>query len=121
MSDHPAGAVTPATLRRGRFLPAALDAIIPGLGHLLAGRRRRAALFGLPIVGLILVGLVVLLTTSGPRLAASLLDPAILWGIIVLQVLLLVWRLLAVGSSLWDPRLARPGRREALPIAALLL
>ena len=121
MPIDPAGAVTPATLRRGRFVPAILDAIIPGLGHLLAGRRRRAVLFGLPIVALLIGALVVLLTTSLPRLAVSLLDPGVLWGLIALQALLLAWRLLAVGSSLWDPRLPRPGRRETLPIAALLL
>jgi LCP family protein required for cell wall assembly len=121
VSNHPVGAVTPTEPRRGRFLPAVLDAIVPGLGHLLAGRRRRAVLFGLPIVALLLGALVVLLTTSLPRLAVSLLDPGVLWGLIALQVFLLAWRLLAVGSSLWDPRLPRPRRREALPIAALLL
>ena len=40
---------------------------------------------------------------------------------LAVQAALLIWRLLAVGSSLWDPRLGRPGRRDALPIAALLL
>ena len=38
-----------------------------------------------------------------------------------LQGIFLVWRLLAVGSSLYDPALPRPGRRDVLPIALILL
>jgi LCP family protein required for cell wall assembly len=106
---------------RGRFAPAVLDAIFPGLGHLAVGRRRRAALFGLPILVLIGLLLGILATTSLPRLAATLFDPAVLWGLLALQAVLLVWRLLAVGSSLWDPRLTAPARRDAIPIAAVLL
>ena len=37
----------------GRFGPAVLDAIFPGLGHLAAGRRRRAAMFALPVVAIL--------------------------------------------------------------------
>ena len=98
-----------------------LDAIFPGLGHLAAGRRRRAAMFALPIVAILVLGLVIVATTSGPRLAATLFDPAVIWALLAIQAALLVWRLLAVGSSVWDPRLPRPGRREALPIAAIFL
>jgi LCP family protein required for cell wall assembly len=106
---------------RRRYVPAVLDALFPGLGHLAAGRRRRAALFGLPVIALIGLGLIVVATTSLPRLAATLFDPVVLWGLLALQVLFLVWRLLAVGTSLWDPGLPRPGRAEAAPIAAILL
>ena len=49
----PAGAVTPVPPRRGRLLPAFLDALLPGLGHFVAGRRRRAALFVAPILALV--------------------------------------------------------------------
>ena len=111
---------TPAT-RHGRYLPAVLDALFPGLGHLAAGRRRQAALFGLPILGLLALGLIVLLTTSGPRLAVTLLEPGVLWGLLGLQAAILAWRLLAVGTSIWSRQLPRPSRRDALPIAAILL
>ena len=57
---------------RGRFTPAVLDAVFPGLGHLAAGRRQRAAMFGLPILVLIGLLLGILATTSFPRLAATL-------------------------------------------------
>jgi len=111
---------TPGGEGRRRYVPALLDALFPGLGHLFAGRRRRAALFGLPVVGAILIGALVVATTSLPRLAATLFDPAVLWGVLALQLLFLVWRLLAVAASLWDPGLPRPGRVEVIPIVAIL-
>ena len=46
-----------------RHLHALLDAIFPGLGHLVAGRRRRAALFGLPVLA-VLLGVIVALASS---------------------------------------------------------
>ncbi|HEX7347769.1 MAG TPA: DUF6677 family protein, partial [Candidatus Limnocylindrales bacterium] len=98
-----------------------LDALFPGLGHLLAGRRRRAALFALPVLAIIVVALIIVATTNKVRLAATLFDPAVIWALLVFQVAFLVWRLLAVGTSLWDSSLPRPGRAEAVPIAAILL
>jgi LCP family protein required for cell wall assembly len=106
---------------RSRYLPAFLDALIPGLGHLVVGRRKRAALFVAPlVVGLLTAGWIVA-TTSGPRLAASLLSNEVIWGLLAGQALLLVSRLIAVSSSLFDPRLPRPGHRDLLPAAVLLV
>ena len=113
--------VPPAEPRRGsRYLPAFLDALIPGLGHLVAGRRARALLFVSPL--LVMAGTAVLIaaTTSAPRLAATLLSAEVIWGLLAAQGLLLASRLIAVGSSLFDPALPRPGRRDLLPIAILL-
>jgi LCP family protein required for cell wall assembly len=131
MSSEGFGAVTPPArrgrahatpnVRRGRFVPAALDALFPGLGHLAAGRRRQAALFGLPILALLILGLIVVATTSLPRLAATMLEPDVLWGLLALQAVILLWRLFAVGTSLWSRQLPRPSRRDALPMAAILL
>ena len=47
-------------------------------------------------------------------------DPEVIWGLLALQGLFLAWRLLAVGSSLLEPALPRPGRRDLAPIALLL-
>jgi polyisoprenyl-teichoic acid--peptidoglycan teichoic acid transferase len=131
MSSEGFGAVTPPArrgrahatpnVRRGRFVPGVLDALFPGLGHLAAGRRRQAALFGLPILALIGLGLIVVATTSWPRLAATMLEPDVLWGLLALQAVILLWRLFAVGTSLWSRQLPRPSRRDALPMAAILL
>ena len=106
---------------RDRYVPAVLDAVIPGLGHLVVGRRRRAALFLIPVAVAAVAAIIVGLTTSGPRLVAELLAEEVIWSLIIAQGLFLVWRLLAVVSSLWNPALVRPSARDALPIAFLLI
>ena len=92
---------------------------MPGLGHLVAGRIARAALFGLPLV--LLAGLLVgVAVSAGPvRLGSLALDDTFLLGLIGLQAVILVWRLMAMGSSLTNPRLPRLRRRDAIPIALL--
>jgi LCP family protein required for cell wall assembly len=107
--------------RRSRYLPAILDALIPGLGHLVVGRRRRALLFASPLLLGLVTAAWIVATTSGPRLAASLLSNEVIWGLLAAQGLLLASRLLAVGSSLFDPALPRPSRRDLLPIVLLLV
>ena len=88
--------------RLARFGAGLLSAIIPGLGHLVTGRRRLAALFLAPVVLglLVLVGL--FLTQNTLSLAASLIDPSIVGAILVLEILFLVWRVAAVVSSMVD-------------------
>ncbi len=109
-----------APRRRSRYVPAFLDALIPGLGHLVAGRNRRALLFVSPLVVMVAVAILVVASTSAPRLAATLLSVEIIWGLFVAQGLLLASRLIAVGSSLFDPSLPKPGRRDLVPITLLL-
>ena len=105
---------------RSRYPAAILDALIPGLGHLVVGRRLRAALFVSPVLVLGATTIWVVATMSGPRLAATLLSAEVIWGLLAAQALLLAARLIAVGSSLLDPALPRPGRRDLAPIALLL-
>lgn len=111
----------PPPRHRSRYLAAFLDALIPGLGHLVVGRRRRAILFVSPLLLGIATATWIVATTSGPRLAASLLSNEVIWGLLAAQGLLLASRLIAVGSSLFDPALPRPGRRDLLPIVLLLI
>jgi polyisoprenyl-teichoic acid--peptidoglycan teichoic acid transferase len=119
-ADGPDAASRPSH-RRSRYVPAVLDALIPGLGHLVAGRRRLAALFLAPTIVALAAVLWIVVTTSGPRLVAELIDSDVIWALLALQGIFLLWRLLAVGSSLYDPALPRPGRRDVLPIALILL
>ena len=105
---------------RSRYGPAILDALIPGLGHLVAGRRLRALLFVSPLLVMAAAVLWIVATTSPARLAASLLSAEVIWGLLAGQALLLAARLIAVGSSLFDPSLPRPGRGDLLPVAILL-
>jgi LCP family protein required for cell wall assembly len=102
-------------------VPAFLSSIIPGLGQLITGRRTLAALFLLPVV-LLLAGVLVALIVMGPaRLAATLIEPEVIWGIIGLQVLFVVWRLLAMAASVLDPAYPKPRARDIVPIGLLIL
>jgi len=118
--DGPDATVEPSR-HRSRYVPAVLDALIPGLGHLVAGRRKLAALFLAPVVVALVVALWIAATTSSPRLVAELVDSDVIWALLAIQGVLLIWRLLAVGSSLYDPALPRPSRRDVLPIVLILL
>ena len=99
--------------RVARFGIGLLSALLPGLGHLATGRRRPAAVFLAPVlIGIFVVGVIVA-TTDRFSLAASLIDPTVVWGILVVEALILVWRLVAVVSSMADrsfPRFARRTR-----------
>jgi len=111
--------VAPRGVAHGRYVPALLDAVVPGLGHLAAGRIARAAVFAVPTVLLValLSGAAV---SAGPlRLGSLALDNTVLLGLIGLQVLILLWRLAAIGSSLLNPRLPRLRRRDAIPVVLL--
>jgi len=110
----------PPPRERSRYGPAILDALIPGLGHLFAGRRLRALLFVSPLLVMLATAVWFVATTSGPRLAATLLSAEVIWGLLAAQALLLASRLIAVGSSLFDPAFPRPGRRDLAPVALLL-
>jgi LCP family protein required for cell wall assembly len=104
---------------RSRYLPVLLDAIVPGLGHLVAGRRKLAAIFGIPFLALVLVSLVIIATTSAGRLAAEAVN--VFWLLLGVQGVVLVWRLAAAGTSLIAPGLPRLRPLDALPIAVLLV
>ena len=108
-------------LARGRYLPALLTTLVPGLGHLAAGRMRPAAVFGLPLVLLVGMGAGLVAATTADRLLGLLLDDRVLVLLLILQVVLLGWRFLALGSSLVDPRLPRLRVRDSLPVIALVV
>ena len=118
MPNQPAGPLLPVEpSRRGRYIPAVLDAIIPGLGHLFAGRRRRALLFLAPILIALVAAVIIAITSSPARLAASLVESEVLWALLAFQAFLLIWRILAVGSSLTAPGLPKLKARDAIPVA----
>ncbi len=94
-----------------------LTAVFPGLGHLVAGRRRSALIWAAPIV-IVLLLVAVLAIAEGPTsVAARLIDPAILAVLFVLQAVLLVWRLVALGAV----RRIAPLRRTATTLVAAVV
>jgi LCP family protein required for cell wall assembly len=120
VSNPPEGGAAGTPRWGSRHLHAFLDSLFPGLGHLAAGRRRRAALFGLPTIALIVLFVASLALIPTASLIGLALEPGAVAVVLALQALLLVWRALAVGSSLFEgrPRLAR---RDALPMVLLAL
>jgi LCP family protein required for cell wall assembly len=108
-------------LARGRYVPALLTVLVPGLGHLVAGRLRLAALFGLPLVFLAALAVGLLVSTTTDQLVGALLDDRVLVLVLALEAALLGWRLLALGSSLTDRRLPRLRMRDTLPVIALVI
>ena len=79
-----------------------LTAIFPGVGHQVAGRSRWAAVLGIPLVALMVVmggvAVIAIATGSATSFAARLFDPAVLGVLLVLQVVVLAWRLMALGA-----------------------
>jgi LCP family protein required for cell wall assembly len=80
-----------------------LSAIVPGLGQLVGGRVRTGLLFLSPILIVALVALVAMLINGPLTVAAWFADPGVLAGLLIVEAAILVWRILAVVSSLELP------------------
>src|SRR4051812_42957937 len=94
-----------------------LTAIIPSLGHLVAGRPLWAPVPALPVIAMLVAILLALAGSSATSLAARLFDPSVLAVLLVLQSSLLLWRLIALGAV----RVLTPIRPTGATIAALLV
>ena len=107
----------PTDLRR--LTAAVLSAVIPGLGQLFNGRRRLAALFLVPSLVLIVVALLLVRSQSPAQVAAWVISPQVLGALLTLNVLVLAWRLVAVGQAFLDTR--RTGPAGWLGIAGIAI
>jgi polyisoprenyl-teichoic acid--peptidoglycan teichoic acid transferase len=104
---------------RRRLAAAGLSAVLPGLGQAFNRRSRLALLFAGP--SLVLVGTTVLLFNiqSSARLAAWAAAPSVIGTLLMLNVLLLGWRLVSVGQAFLDTR--RRGSTGTLGIVGIAL
>jgi LCP family protein required for cell wall assembly len=99
-----------------------LSAVLPGLGQLANGRLRLAATFAIPSLAILGLAWLSLQLFSPTRLAATLISPSILSGLLVLNGVVLLWRAAAVGQAFFDRRSGgRPGRAGGVALVALLL
>lgn len=104
------------------WLAAVLSFIFPGLGQAYAGKPRMAAIFAIPVVLLITVGLV-LIGMLGETLRNGLLSSAFLVGVLAIDVLLLAWRAVAISHAGLTPAAPVRGaeRRAAIAVVGALV
>ncbi len=96
--------------------------MLPGLGQLANGQPRLGTLFLAP--SLVVLGIAWLIVQGTPtmRLLASLIAPSTLGAVLVLNALVLGWRLVAVVQAFADPRYrGRPSGRALAWLAAVVL
>lgn len=74
---------------------AALSFVFPGLGQGYNGQWALASLLAIPVLLIVVLGIVVVVA-SGPGILSRLLDSQILLGLVVLNLALLGWRLVAI-------------------------
>lgn len=104
---------------RRRVTAAVLSSIVPGLGQAFNRRLRPALWFAVPSMLLILIVLVMFRISSPTRIAATVITPTTLAVVMLLNALVLLWRLVAVGHAFGDSRYRlAPGRAG---IAGLVL
>jgi LCP family protein required for cell wall assembly len=96
--------------------------VVPGLGQLFNRRPRLAALFLIPSLIILVVGLMLVQTQSPARLAAWVVSPQVLGTLLALNWLVLAWRLLAVFQAFLDTGRTGPsGRLGVIGIAVIAL
>ncbi|HJP90223.1 MAG TPA: LCP family protein, partial [Candidatus Limnocylindrales bacterium] len=107
-------------LHSNRHVAALLSSLWPGLGQLVLGARRAGWLLAAP--PLILLGIVVVALATRDKIAllALFLDPNVIGLLLSVQVLILVWRLLAVGDAFRRGQGAAAGAGSALTAIALV-
>ena len=104
---------------RRRLAAAGLSAVLPGLGQLVNGRRRLAAVFLIPSLILLLVAAFLFATQPTIQLAVKAAAPSVLAALLTLNVVLALFRLLAVGQAFLDTR--RPGPTGRLGVVGILI
>jgi polyisoprenyl-teichoic acid--peptidoglycan teichoic acid transferase len=96
-TDQPAPGLA-GPLHRSAALAGTLSFVLPGLGQLWAGARQRGFVLLLPVLLLLLVAAGVWIFDRG-ILVRAVLTPNVLLGLILLNVLLLVYRLWAIVDA----------------------
>jgi len=104
---------------RRRLAAAALSAVLPGLGQAFNRRVQLALLFVVPSLALGSLVVLLLQIQSTARLVAWIVSPDVLGALLSLNLLVLAWRLLAVGQAFLDAR--RPGPTGRMGVIGILV
>jgi LCP family protein required for cell wall assembly len=107
----------------GRRLGAAFaSSFVPGAGQAFNGRLRAALVFGGPMLVLAVAALLFLRSDRPAMLLAQVIAPPVLAALLVLDVLLLGWRVAALLHAFVDRRYSRrPGPVGAIGLIVLLV
>ena len=89
---------------RRRLAAAFLSALLPGLGQLANGRSRLARRLLAPVLLAIGVVVIALFLSSPTRLLASMIPPSTMTALLVVNALVLLWRLFATLHAFFDRR-----------------
>ncbi|MBF8289637.1 MAG: LytR family transcriptional regulator [Chloroflexi bacterium] len=114
-----AASFAPDDLRR--TTAAFSSAVLPGLGQLLNGRHRLARWFALPTLILLAVVTLFVATRSPARLFASVVSPSAMSALLMVNAIVLAWRVAAVLHAFFDGRYpVRAGRAGAAGLVLVL-
>ncbi len=104
------------------MLAALLSGVIPGSGQAVNGRARAAAIFAVPSLILLLIAGLIVLSSSPTMLLAHAIVPDTLRTLLILDVVVLVWRLAAVVHAFSDRRYPRrPGVLGAVGLTMVVI
>jgi LCP family protein required for cell wall assembly len=107
---------------RRRLAAAIASAVLPGTGQALNGRLRPALAFLVPSLVVLAASWWFVTSDRPAMLVARVVAPPILGALLVLNVVVLGWRLVAVAQAFLDRRYPlRPGRLGAVGLAVVLV
>lgn len=85
--------------------------MIPGLGQLYNRRPRLGAIFLIPSLIFLILGVMLIQLQAPARLAAWVISPQVLGMLLMLDLVTMVWRLIAVGQAFLDTGRTGPAGR----------
>lgn len=101
-------------------MAAFLSALWPGLGHLAEGARRTALLLALPPLVLLVLAIGAIASPDRVSRLATLVNPDVIAALLGAELVLLAWRLIAVGDAYRRGKGAARERGAALTAVALV-
>jgi LCP family protein required for cell wall assembly len=118
----PPGPPRPTTRGTSPGSAAILSLLFPGLGQIAAGAARRGLVLALPTVALIVV-VAAAFAEGAKAVLAAVVQPGVLYGIIVLNGVYAIYHLFAVGDAFRTARRRRTGptTRRATALLAVAL
>lgn len=107
---------------RRRLAVATLSAVLPGLGQAFNRRRRLTFLFLIPSLLILAIVVLVAQLQSPIRIAAWVITPSVLGTVLTLNLLLVLWRLVASFQAFLDTRWTGPtGRLGVIGMVAIAI